>query len=70
MKSKKINLLWAISLIVIGITAAILAGADISGFELSDTVIRIIGILDLAARPVLTFSTVKKLMIYSKEKVR
>ena len=57
MEPKKINLLWSISLCVIGIASIILAGSNIMGIELPDTVTIVIGVIDL---PVLTFSTVRK----------
>lgn len=60
MDSKKINLIWAISLIVIGVTTLILAGANIVNMELPDIVVRVLGVIDLVSLPVLAFSTVKK----------
>lgn len=60
MELKKINLLWSISLCVIGIASIILAGSNIMGIELPDTVTVVIGVIDLIAIPVLTFSTVRK----------
>lgn len=60
MDSKKINIMWSLSLIIIGVATIILAGANIIGIELSDIASRILGVLDLASLPVLAFSTVKK----------
>ena len=60
MDSKKINIMWSVSLIIIGVATIILAGANIIGIELSDITARILGVLDLVSLPVLAFSTVKK----------
>ena len=57
---KKIDLLWSISLMLIGVATFILAGSNIIGIELPDAIIRILGILDLAALPLLAYTTVKK----------
>lgn len=62
MESKKINMMWGISLLVIGIATMILMGARIAGIELSHIVVVMIGIAELTALPVLTFSTVKKMV--------
>ena len=61
MEMKKINIMWSISLIVIGIATIILAGSNLMGVDLPDIAVRICGITDLAALPVLAFTTVKKL---------
>ena len=60
MNSKKINIMWSVSLIIIGVATIILAGVNIIGIELSDIAARILGVLDLVSLPVLAFSTVKK----------
>ena len=60
MDSKKVNTMWSISLLVIGTATFILAGANVIGLELPDIAVRILGIIDLIALPVLGFSTVKK----------
>ncbi len=58
---KKANdLIWGISLIMIGITTIILAGSNIIGIELPVVMTRILGIADLIALPFLIYSTVKK----------
>lgn len=61
MDSKKVNAMWSISLLIIGVATFILAGANVIGLELPDIAVRILGIIDLIALPVLGFSTVKKL---------
>ena len=58
---KRNNLLWSLSLLVIGIATVILAGSNIIGIELPDTAVRIIGVIDLIALPVLAYTTVKKI---------
>ncbi len=60
MKSK-IDMLWCFSLMIIGIATIILAGSNIIGIELPDLAVRIVGIVELIALPVLAYSTVKKL---------
>ncbi len=58
---KKANdLIWGISLIIIGIATIILAGSNIIGIELPVVMTRILGIADLIALPFLIYSTVKK----------
>ena len=60
MKTKN-DLVWSISLMIIGVATFILAGSNIIGLELPDIVIRIIGIIDLIALPFLGYATVKKI---------
>lgn len=57
---KTTNLVWSVSLIVIGICTVILAGGNLLGVELPDYIVRTIGLIDLIALPVLGYSTVKK----------
>ncbi|MDE6064101.1 MAG: hypothetical protein K2G20_05910 [Lachnospiraceae bacterium] len=61
MESKKINMMWGISLFVIGVATMILASARIAGIELPHIVIVMIGIVELTALPFFAFSTVKKM---------
>jgi hypothetical protein len=58
---KKNNRVWSISLIVIGIATFILAGASIVGIDLPDVAVRILGIADLVALPILAYSTIRKI---------
>lgn len=51
--------LWAISLLVIGIVTIIGAGCNVMGIQLPDIAVRILGVIDLIALPVLAFSSVK-----------
>lgn len=60
MDSKKVNAMWSISLLIIGVATFILAGANVVGLELPDIAIRILGMMDIIALPVLGSSTVKK----------
>lgn len=46
---------------MIGIATVILAGSNIIGIELPDIAVRIIGVIDLIALPVLAYTTVKKI---------
>lgn len=57
---KRNDLLWSISLLVIGIATIILSGSNIIGIELPDIIVRIIGVIDLLFLPVLAYTTVKK----------
>ena len=57
---KRNDLLWSISLLVIGLAAIILTGLNIIGIDVPDIVVRIIGVIDLLALPVLVYTTVKK----------
>lgn len=57
---KRNDLLWSISLLVIGLAAIILTGLNIIGIDVPDIVVIIIGVIDLLALPVLVYTTVKK----------
>lgn len=57
---KKSDLVWSISLMVIGIATFILAGANIVEIDLPDFIVRIVGIVDLVALPILVYSTIKR----------
>lgn len=58
---KKNDLMWGFSLIIIGAATIILAGSNVIGIELPDIAVRIIGIVDLIALPVLAYTSVKKI---------
>ncbi len=58
---KKNDLMWGLSLMIIGIATIILAGSNIIEIELPDIAVRITGIIDLIALPVLAYTTVKKI---------
>lgn len=57
---KKIDLLWSISLILIGICTLILSVFNIIGVELSGIVTAVIGVIDLICLPILVYTTIKK----------
>lgn len=59
MKNKKLLLVWSFSLLVIAGLTLVTSITNIMGISLPDTVVRIIGILDLIALPVLAFTTVR-----------
>ncbi|MBQ2830492.1 MAG: hypothetical protein IJF15_05700 [Oscillospiraceae bacterium] len=61
MDSKKINMMWAASLMVIGVVTIMLAGSDIIGIKLPDVMVRVLCVIDLLVLPALVFSTVKKM---------
>lgn len=67
MSRKLVDMCWAFSLIVIGACTVIRFGAEILGFELPDLAVYLIGFTDLAALPVLAFTTVRKVKDGSRE---
>lgn len=66
MKTGSNNVLWAVSLIVLG-AAAVQFGLRLAGVPLPDALARPLGIVCLAALPVLAFTTVRKLRTGKKE---
>ena len=58
---KRNDLLWSLSLLVIGIATVILVGSNIIGIALPDIAVRITGVIDLIALPVLSYTTVKRI---------
>ena len=60
MNKETLNLTWIISLVVTAVASFLLAGSELFDFDLSDTLQRIIGVIDLIAIPVLAWTTVKK----------
>ena len=58
---KRNDLLWSLSLLVIGIATVILVGSNIIGIALPDIAVRITGVIDLIALPVLAYTTVKRI---------
>jgi len=61
MELKTVNLLWSVSLFVIGIVTIIFAATNLAEIELPDMAVRVLGVVDLVALPILLFSSVKKL---------
>lgn len=60
MNIKSITRLWCIALLSIGIATLIYAGCNIAGIKLPDICIRILGIVELIALPVLAYTSIKK----------
>ena len=54
--------LWGLSLIVISVIAFILAVCNMAEIELPDVVVRIMGVLDICAIPVLAYTSIKNIM--------
>lgn len=61
MSAKKTNVLWAVSLVVIGIATILLTGLKITNILLPDIAVRILGFAELIGLSLLFFSTAKKL---------
>lgn len=59
--NKTNEILWAASLLFIGLSSIVLGVSRIADYNLPDMVVRIIGILDIIFICILTFTTVKKL---------
>ena len=57
---KSINIVWCISLFVVGIATFILNGSNLVGIDLPDWLTRSLGIMDLVAVFVLIFTTIRK----------
>ncbi len=57
---RRIDYVWCISLIVVGIATVILNGSNIVGIDLPDWLTRSIGIIDLVAVFALIFTTIRK----------
>lgn len=59
MKKNRLLIVWSISLLVIAGLTLVTSITSIIGISLPDAAVRIIGILDLIALPVLAFTTVR-----------
>ncbi len=68
MKKSKLLIVWSISLMVIAVCTLILSISNIMGASIPDVLIRVLGILDLIACPVLMFATVRMYMKGREEK--
>lgn len=60
MKDKKMTIIWSAALLILSVATLIIVCANIVGIELSDTVIRVLGIVELIALPIFVFVSVKK----------
>ena len=61
MKKDKIDLVWAVCLIIIGLGSLIVSINNVFDMGFPNTMIKPIGIVDLITLPVLAFTTVRKL---------
>ena len=59
MKKSPVYAAFCISLMVVGVLGIVTGVCNIAGIELPDIVVRIIGIVDIIAVPVLSFSFVR-----------
>ena len=57
---KKNTILWCLSLFIISIVTVILAVCNMVEIELPDVAVRIMGVLDICALPVLVYTSIKK----------
>lgn len=57
---KKNTRLWSLSLFIISVVTIIWAVCNIAEIELPDAVVRIMGVLDISAIPVLVYTSIKK----------
>lgn len=62
----KIDKMWALTLLVVGICAFIMAVTNIIDIEIPDAIVRIVGVIGLVAIPVLIYTTIKKFQTYKK----
>lgn len=61
MKKDKLDLVWAVCLIIIGLGSLIVSINNVFNMDFPNTMIKPIGIVDLITLPVLAFTTVKKI---------
>ncbi len=57
---KKYTRLWSLSLITISVITVIWAVCNLVNIELPDVIVRIMGVLDICAIPVLVYTSIKK----------
>jgi hypothetical protein len=60
MNKNRINLLWNISLLAIGVTTLIISTSSIAGITLPDVLKRCLGVIELVSLFVLVYTSVKK----------
>ena len=60
MSKETTNLVWIISMVVMAVASFLLAGEELFDFDLSDSLKRIIGVIDLIAIPAAVWATVVK----------
>lgn len=61
MSAKNNNRLWAVSMIAIGVATLLLLGMRLAAGSVPDLALRLLGVIELLALPVLAFTTVRKL---------
>lgn len=59
MKNQRASKLWTISLLAICLITIIGVGCNLAGITLPDTLVRIMGVVDLCAIPVLIYTTIR-----------
>lgn len=67
LSKKTVERLWAASLIVIGGIMLILFAASVLGFELPLLMVRILGVIDILAIPVLAWTTCRKFRLFRRK---
>ena len=60
MMNKKNKILWSLSLFIISVVSILWVVCNLAGIEISDVAIRIMGVLDLCAIPVLIYTSLKE----------
>ena len=58
---KKNTILWSLSLFIISVVTVIWAVCNIAGIELPDVAVRIMGVLDICAVPVLVYTSIRRM---------
>ncbi len=61
MKERNINTVWSLAMLVIGICTIMLGITGMTDSVYKDVLLRVIGVTDLLAVPVLTYATVLKI---------
>ena len=67
LSKKTIERLWAASLIVIGVIMLILFAASLLDLELPLLMVRILGVIDFLAIPVLAWTTYRKFRLFRRK---
>lgn len=60
MKGKKMTIVWTLSLLIVSVTSLFVAGANAAWIDLTDILVRVLGIVDLLALSVFAFISVKR----------
>lgn len=62
-QARLLNVLWGVSLAVIGVGTFVISAASLAGIDLPDILVRILGIADLAALPVMVWAMVRRMKL-------